>query len=112
MSSLRSKEAEAEGRPAMQVPSAMPSNIWWKTMTAKRVRKKESPATTRVRPITAEISGFWRSRGASGRTEGVKDNAGFEHHDAEFLVGGTVDVGRTMDVGSMVSEGVSVVRGH
>jgi hypothetical protein len=49
------EEGEDVGLPsaAMRVPSARPSNIWWKTITAKRVRKKASPETTRVRPITA-----------------------------------------------------------
>jgi hypothetical protein len=63
------------------VPRARPSNIWWKTITAKRVRKKLSPATTRVRPITAGVvvSGVVIDRGwfMGMRTERVENDAGF-----------------------------------
>jgi hypothetical protein len=38
------------------VPRAIPSKSWWKMMTMERVMKKESPATTRVIPITANVS--------------------------------------------------------
>jgi hypothetical protein len=44
--------AGVEPNAAMRVPRAMPSNIWWNTMTTKRVMKTESPATTSVRPMT------------------------------------------------------------
>ena len=45
----------SEESAAMRVPSAMPSKSWWKRMTTKRVRKKESPETTRVRPMTVSL---------------------------------------------------------
>lgn len=47
-----SVETATLGRPAIQVPRAMPSNIWWKRMTMKSVMKELSLATTRVIPIT------------------------------------------------------------
>jgi len=43
-------------RAAIRVRRAMPSNIWWKVMTAERLRRKVSPATTRVRLITRWIN--------------------------------------------------------
>jgi hypothetical protein len=48
-------DAAALGSSAMQVPSAIPSNIWWKRMTTKRVTKKVSPATTSVMPMTVML---------------------------------------------------------
>lgn len=54
-----------EGSRAIRDPSAIPSNIWWKRMTMKRVMKLEEPATTRVIPITVVfplLAGDWEER--------------------------------------------------
>lgn len=40
----------------MREPRARPSKNWWKTMTMKRVMKKESPETTSVTPMTGLVS--------------------------------------------------------
>lgn len=65
------RRATAGGREAMREPRARPSNIWWKMMTAKRGRKPESPAITRVMPITVgkglcEMIVGWRICQSSG----------------------------------------------
>jgi hypothetical protein len=41
-------------RGAIKVSYAIPSKTWWNVITAKRVGKKVSPDTTRVRPINSE----------------------------------------------------------
>lgn len=69
---------------AMRVPRAMPSNTWWKRMTTKRVRKKLSPATTSVIPMTGDFS--VTLAGKNGElTNRVKNDTTLKHQNSDGL---------------------------
>lgn len=63
---------------AIRVPRAIPSNIWWNIITAKRVMKAGSGATTMVRPITTRKLAIISNYEARSPTDGMKNNPCFQ----------------------------------